>query len=36
MAKPSCKIGLSAFIVWVIGLTIAFFNIELMILLDYQ
>ena len=36
MAKLSSKIGFSAFIMWVIGLTIAFFNIELMILLDYQ
>ena len=36
MAKPSSKIGFSAFIVWVIGLTIAFFNTELIILLDYE
>ena len=36
MAKSSSKIGFSAFIVWVIGLTIAFFNIELIILLDYE
>lgn len=36
MAKSSSKIGFSSFIVWVIGLTIAFFNIELLILLDYQ
>lgn len=36
MTKSSSKIGFSAFIVWIIGLTIAFFNIELIILLDYQ
>lgn len=36
MSKLSSKIGLGAFIVWAIGLTIAFFNIELIILLDYQ
>lgn len=36
MAKLSSKIGFNSFIIWVIGLTIAFFNIELMILLDYQ
>ena len=35
MTKLSDKIGLAAFIMWIIGSILIFFDVELMILLDY-
>lgn len=36
MTKLGSKLGFNSFIIWIIGITIAFFNVKLLILLDYQ